>query len=217
MTRLELREKFRAENPELTERAISDSILNAWLLTANDEVACLTRCIVSEESEIIDSEVGVRGYDLEDLIDNFYAIDDFPGGGVYYDDVPLIKTTLGEMNRIRRSWKTDANGTPKRWWRRGKMLYLDRPPVDSDVEIAVDVIYRADAFDGDGQQPFNGLGHLQPFSDALSKYLQWRAKGKVGKPDEASIALNDYNMYITWMKKEVGGAKTQSINIQPKR
>lgn len=216
MTRAELRAKFRAENPEVTVRVISDTTLNEWMKTANKEVCCETRCIVTNESEIIESIVGRKYYDLESEISNFHDIDDMPGGGVYYDDKPLLKASPGEMNRLSRSWRTASNGTPKRYWRRGKYLRLDRGPDTANVDIAVDCILRPEDFDADSKEPFNGLQHLQDFSDSINKYLQWRTKDLIGKEGESDKAFKNYLTYIAWMKKRVKGSKYGAIYIQPK-
>ena len=215
MNRADLREKFRAENPELTTRVVTDATLNSWMLTSNKEVCCETRCIMTNASEIIDSVVDVQYYDLETQISNFLDIDDMPGGGVYYDDKPLKKVTAGEMNYIKGSWKDSASGTPERYWRRGKYLWFDVAPDTSAVEIAVDCILKPDDFDSDTKEPFNQLGYLQDYSDAISKYLQWRTKQKVGKQDEAAIAFRDYTGYVKWMKKRVKSAKLSAIFLRP--
>ena len=215
MTRQELREKFRAENPEITDRVIGDATLNSWMETANEEVCCETRCIVTNETEVFDSSTAGAFYDLESNITNFHDIDDMPGGGVYYDDEPLVKASPGEMNYKKRTWKSAASGTPKYYWRRGKYLWLHPAPDDDDIEIGVDCILRPDAFDSEDEEPFSGLGHLQAYSDAINKYLQWRCKSKVGKGEEAMTAEKDFASYVAWMKKRVKGSKYGSIYIKP--
>lgn len=215
MTREELRQRFRAENPEITDRVITDTVLNVWLQIANEEVGCETRCIMSNTPTVIDSIEDQQYYDLESNILRFFDIDDMPGGGVYYDDVPLTKKSAAEMNHIKRSWRTQDSGTPKYYWRRGKYLWFDKAPDDDDVEIAIDSILIPNSLTNDTQKPFNEIGNLQVYSEALSKYLQWRCKQKVGKQDEAVIAYNDYLKYVVWMKKRVKAAKLGSISIQP--
>lgn len=204
MNRLEIRNKFRAENPEITDRVITDATLNEWLLSGNREVACLTRCIVSDESYNLQATASVQKYDLS-VITNFYEIDDMPGGGVYYNDKPLVKASQGEMNSTVRYWKSRTAGEPKNWWRRGKYLWLDRPAAATGDDIEIDYILRPDAFDSDAKEPFNELDHLEPYHDALVKYLQHRSKQKVGKQEEASIAEKDYSKYLEWMRKTVTG------------
>jgi hypothetical protein len=210
MTRQELRERFRVENPEITERVLTDAVLNLWLKLGNKEVCTATRCILSNEAETFDTVADTQFYDLQSRITKFLDIDDMPGGGVYYDDVPLTKTTPGEMNSIRRNWRTDESGTPKRYWRRGRYLWLDVPP-DAVVELAIDCYLIPDDFDSDVESPYNDLTHLETYHDALSKYLQWRAKEKVGKADEALKAKTDYLDYVKWMKKMVQGYNQHAV------
>lgn len=214
MTRLELRTLFRGENPELTLNVISDATLNAWLLKANQEVAASTYCIVSNTSYTFNTVVDTQYYDLESKISKFYAIDDMPGGGVYYDDLPLKKVSPGEMNYIRKSWKTSESGTPRRYWRRGKYLWFDVKP-SAIKAVAVDAYLIPDDFNDDNALPFNGLTHLIPFHDSLSKYLQWRAKEKVGKDDEGAKAQAAYVSYVSWMKKLCKSANQSSVNFRP--
>ena len=215
MTRLEIRNKFRVENPEITSRVITDAQLNEFCEAGDLEICCISRCIMSNESEIISSVVNLQYYDLETQIDKFYDIDDMPGGGVYYNDLPLKKTSLSEMNYTKPRWKTASAGTPKKFWRRGKYLWLDVKPATADLEIAVDCVYIPDPFDADDKEPFNEIGSLQPYAEAIIKYLQWRCKQKIGKHDEAAIAEKDYSAYVNWMKKRVSAAKYSAVYIKP--
>lgn len=217
MTRAELRNQFRVENPEITDRVITDAELNSFMLSANKQICCETMCIVSNVTETFNSVVDTQYYDLESNITNFYSIDDNPGGGVYYNDLPLTKTTPAELNRNNRSWKSRSSGTPLKYWLRGKYLWFDRAPDASSIEIGVDCAYIPDDFDADGKEPFNELGHLQVFTDGIVKYLQWRCKQKIGKFDEAANAKNDLASYTAWMRKQVRGAKNMTSQIRPKQ
>ena len=215
MTRLELRNQFRVENPEMTERVITDGQLDSFMLSGNKEICCLTRCIQTNETQVIDSVEDTQYYDLEGNIDQFYDIDDMPGGGVYYDDVPLSKKSASEMNYINKRWKTQDSGTPRYYWRRGKYLWLDRAPDEDDVEIGVDAILIPDDFNDDGKEPFNEIGSLQVYADGILKYVQYRAKQKIGKHDEAAIAQKDYAAYIKWMGKLVRSSKFGAVHMRP--
>lgn len=214
MIRSEIRTKFREENPEVTEKVASDATLNSWMFTADKEISALTRCIVSNESEIIDSIVEAQFYDLS-TISKFYDIDDFPGGGVYYNDEPVTKGNPSELNRIRRNWKSDSSSdTISKWWRRGKYIWFDKKTKTADLEIAIDCVYISSDFNGDSDMPFNNLNHLIPFHDSISKYLQWRIKQKLNKQDEAKIAKADYLSYVKWMKSEVSGYSKSAIRMR---
>lgn len=214
-TRQELRDKFRQENPEITERVITDATLNSWMKTANREAACITRCIISDESKTFNTTVNVQKYDLETLVQKFYDIDDMPGGGVYYDGKPMTKSSAGEMNRRSKSWKAYSAGVPRYYWRRGKYLWFERKS-SAVVQISIDCILLPDDFDDDADMPFNGLTSLQPYDEAISKYLQKRAKQKVGKYDEARAASDDYTEYLAWMAKAVKSAKYGPVSLVPR-
>lgn len=212
--RSSIRAKFRAENPEITDRVVSDSTLNSWMATCNEEVCGETRCITSEDSFVINSVINIQRYDLESTISNFLDIDDNPGGGVYYDNVPLSKSSPGGENYRNKRWKTSDSGIPKRYWRRGKFLWLNCPASESGIEIAIDCILTPNVLDSDDEEPFNGIQHLQVFCDVINKYLQWRCKAKVGKSEEASTAYRDYLTYLAWMKKKVKGGKYGAIYLK---
>jgi len=216
MIRSEIRETLRNENPEVTDRVITDTVLNDWMLRADKEICAITRCIVSNTSQTFTASTTLQYYDLEAEITNFYDIDDLPGGGVYYNNVPLKKATPAEMNLTRRKWKTASAGTPKKWWRRGKYLWFDKV-ADTANEIAVDAILVSNDFDADAKSPYNSLSHLVPYHDGILKYLQWRVKQKIGKPDEAKIAKDDYMAYTKWMKSEVAGYNNAAILMRPRR
>lgn len=216
MTRLELRNKFRVDNPEITARVITDSQLNSLMLDANIEVSCETRCIVRNEPISINSVVDQQFYNLQSLVSNFFAIDDMPGDGVSYNGSSLDKSSPGEEKYISKTWRGRSNGTPKRYWLRGgQYLWFDKAPDTSDLVILVDCILTPDDFDSDEKTPFNELQHLQVFTPAIIKYCQWHTKAKIGKPDESAIAYNDYVKYLAWMKKTVKGGKYGAIYIKP--
>lgn len=214
-TRQEIREDFRAENPEIDIRVITDATLNVWMKKANKEICCETRCIVSNVSKTFTTTSGLQYYDLESLIDKFFDIDDMPGGGVYYNDEPVDKASPSEMNVKKHKWRSADSGTPSYWWLRGQYLWFDKAP-DAAQDVDVDCILLADDLTSDAQQPFNGLSHLQVYTDSISKYLQWRCKAKVGKNDEASIAKKEYLEYLQWMKKSVKRMKAAIIQMRPK-
>ena len=205
MNRAEIRQTFRDDNPDMPARVVSDTTLNAWCKLANKEICAETWCIVTNESESFTSEVGVWYYDLATKIDKFYEIDDFPGGGVYYDNDPMRKLTPGRMNTIDRTWKLRGNGRPTRYWRRGRFVWFDRPN-EAGKTIEVDAVLVPDPFDSDTKSPYNSLTHLEPFHEAVVRYLTWRAKaGKAGKDQEAAIARSLYQAYVVQMKKKVRG------------
>ena len=214
MTRQEIREKFRNENPEVTTRVITDAVLNDWALTANQEICAETRCIVSNVSSTFNTTITAQYYDLQTRITNFFDIDDYDGGGVYYNDLPLEKSSPAEMNANSRRWRSNATGTPKKWWMRGTYLWFDRIP-NAVQDVDVDCILIPNDFDADSEEPFNEIGYLQVYSDGISKYLQWRCKAKIGKPEEAQIAQKAYYDYTVWMKKAVRRGKAASIHLRP--
>ena len=213
-TRLEFRNNFRAENPEITQNVISDSLLNAWMLKGNQEICAATFCILSNESYTFNSSTTAQYYDLEANINKVYAIDDMPGGGVYFDNIPVKKVTPGEMNYIRKSWKTASPGIPRRYWRRGKYLWFEVKP-SAVKQIAIDAYLLPDDFDDDSKMPFNNLGHLIPFHDAMIKYLQWKCKEKIGKDDEGIKAELAYTKYVAMMKSRCKAGNQQSVFFRP--
>ena len=214
MTRAEIRTDFRTENPELTDRVITDALLNTWMKKANREICAETRCIVTNVSETFNTVANTQYYDLEAEIDNFFDIDDSTGGGVYYNDLPLEKSSPSEMNSFNRNWRSFTAGTPKKWWMKGKYLWFDRKP-NAAQDVDVDCILIPNDFDSDAEEPFNELGYLQVYSDGISKYLQWRCKAKIGKGDEAKIAKQEYLDYVIWMRKLVRSAKASAIFRRP--
>lgn len=214
MTRSEIRTDFRTENPEVTDRVITDALLNTWMIKANREICAETRCIVTNVSETFNTVANTQYYDLSLQVDNFFDIDDYDGGGVYYNDVALQKSSPAEMNSSNRRWRSLAAGTPKKWWMKGKYLWFDRMP-DAAQDVDVDCILIPDDFDSDSKEPFNELGHLQTYADSINKYLQWRCKEKIGKKEDAAIAKSSYVDYVLWMKKIIRKAKASPIYLKP--
>lgn len=220
MTRAEIRAYFRAECPDVTTNVASDTVLNNWLLSADKEASALMRCIVGDVviTSVASTSVYDTKYDLESEVNKFYDIDDMPGGGVSFDDDPLDKTTVSELDRDSSSWRTRTAGKPQEWYRRGKYLYFDRPVSSTyaDKEIRVYTVLISDDFNDDDIMPFNQLAHLEPFHSGLIHYLKWKGKDKIAKPQESQKARQDFLDYYNWAKKVIGGNKFGPIYLQPK-
>jgi hypothetical protein len=218
MTLSEIIQLFRVENPEITTQVVSDVLLKKWCIQGDKEVCALTRCIVGDSTivSVASSSVYDTKYDLEAEIDKFFDIDDFPGGGVSFDDEPLEKTTVAELDKEDSSWRTRSAGTPEKWYRRGKFLYFDYPVSTADLEIRVYTVLVSDDFVGDDTTPYNQLSHLELYHYGINKYLQWKAKAKVGKPNEAQAAQAEFLDYAKFMKSQIGGNKYSPIRVTSK-
>lgn len=212
MTRLEIITRFREECPEITERVISDSVLGSWCEIGDLEVACRARIIVGDVT--FAAIVGQSSYDITAEEPKFYDCDEFPGGGVSFDDDRLDHTTIGELDSDEPSWRTNSNGTPDSYYRRGKYINFNRPP-DATSDIQVYTVLKSDPFDDDAKTPFNQLTHLEPFHYAIVLYLIMRAKAKVGKPEERTAAMAEYGSYVSWIQKSLGGNKYGPISLHP--
>lgn len=218
MTRTEIIELFRAENPKITDRVVTDTVLNNWCKVGDKDICAETRCIVG--STVFNSLVSTSSYstlyDLTAEISKFYDIDDNPGGGVSFDDEPLEKTTISELDQQHKSWRTYSAGTPEKYYRWGEWLGFDRPIKTADKEIRVYSVLISDPFDADDKTPYNQLTYLEPFHYGIVKYLQWRAEGKVSKKEDAELARVEYFAYTARMKKMIGGGKFGNIYFQPR-
>lgn len=219
MTRLEIIDRFRQENPEITDRVITDAALNSWCLVGNQEICARARLIVSDDT--FDAVEDEDSYDLTNELTDFYDIDELPGGGVAYIDTDsnekrIVKKSIAELDDLSSSWRTADSGTPKYYYRRGQYLHLYPAPDDTIESIHVYFVQVAEDFDDDTKTPYNELTHLEPFHYGIVKYLALRAKAKVGKPQDSEIARTEYEEYIKWIKKEIGGGKHGPIFLRPK-
>jgi len=213
MNRQTLLDRFRSENPEITDRVISDTILNGWMLDGDKDICQITKCIRSNTPATFDAVEDTQYYDLTAEIAKFQEIDEYPGGGVWFDDEPLKKATEFEMNYILTNWKKDpTSSTPKRYFRRNQYLWFDVPP-DSTDEIAVSTVYISDDFDSNEKTPFNGLSYLEPYHPGILKYIQWKAKQKVGKDAEAKKAEMEYYTFAKRMTKNISGGMNDKAHI----
>jgi len=211
MTRTEIIAKFRAENPEITIRVLPDVTLHSWLIEGNKEVAVKTRCVTADTT--FHSIDGTRNYDLTDEIENFYDIDEYPGGGVAYDNDRLDPTTISELDKDEPSWREYAEGTPLKYYLRNGVLWFERTPSTSSKDIEVYSVCMPEDFNNDALTPFNEILILAPFHYVLVLYLQKRAKMTVGKPGEEIKAQQEYDGYVKWMKTELSGMKMKSMNF----
>lgn len=217
MNRAEIVTMFRTENPEISSRVISNALLHEWILIGDKEICAETRCVVSDFTfdSLVTSSVYLTRYDLTTQESKFYDIDDYPGGGVSFDDEPLEKTSVAALDEEDENWRTRSAGTPDKYYTRGKWLYFDRPVETAGEEIRVYAVLVSDDFDNDNKAPYNELTYLEPFHYAVVLFLQKKAKMKVGKRVDELKAIREYNAYITWMKKMIVSKKAVSIQFRP--
>ena len=215
MTRAEIIEKFRAENPEITENVANDSVLYKWCLIADKEICAATRCITTIEPTTISTTEDDERVNLSAHIDKFYDIDEYPGGGVCYNDDRLEQVTKAQLDEENPSWRDSSSGTPKKYFRRGNYIYFDKPIDSNAYDITVDAVLISDDFNSNNKTPYNQLEYLEPFHDGINKYLQWRGKAKLGKDQDAIRAKNEYLEYTSWMKKLLSGGKQNVIFFTP--
>lgn len=218
MTRLEIEQRFRDENPEVTANVVTAATLHSWCLQGDKEICAKARLIVDTGS--ITAVEDQENYDVTTLLNKFYDVDELPGGGFSRVDTSgnekrLDKRSKSELDKLRPNWRTASSGTPKDYFRRGKYIYVSPAPDDSISSFNIDFVAISDDFDNDSKTPYNELTYLEPFHPALVFYLTWRAKAKIGKPEEALAAMNLYNAYVLWMKKEIGGGKYGPIEFKP--
>jgi len=218
MNRSEIKTRFREENPEITDRVITDAVLDSWLLEGNLNFAIRARII--QKKDTFTPAIGEGGYgnewDLTDKISDFFDIDEYPGGGVAHNDLPLKKTTVAKMDAEDETWRTQSNGTPDEYYRWGQWLGVDYPVSNTD-DITVYYIALPEDFDDDGKTPFNQLANLTPYHYALVLYLTMRAKSKVGKPQEKMAAAAEYAGYIQWVKTMLAGGRQDAIQFKRSR
>ncbi len=212
MTRIEIKNRFRQENPDMTANVISNTILDSWCEAGDKEICARLRLIKSSTS--FSSVVGTDTYNLMTRITNFYDIDEYPGGGVIYDDRRLTMKTIAQFDEERTNWRTASNGTPYDYARYNQNIILGRKPV-SVKTIQVYAILLSDDFDDDNILPFNEYTYLEPFHYSLVLYLTMRAKGKVGKDEDAKKAREEYEEYLKWMKQEVNRGTHGEISFRP--
>ncbi len=212
MTRAEIRNSFRDLCPDVTDAVLSDTACNSILLVGDKEVCGKTRCIVGDYTWTCVAED--QYWDLTAKIPKFYAIDDFPGGGVYYDDDPLDLTTIAQLNNEYPSWKSRASGSPDKYFMRGKTLWVDRKIKTADT-VQVYYVSVSDDFNSDDIEPFNQLTYLEPYHNALVLYLIYRAKSLKGKQAEALAAKAEYDSFLQWMRTEINASKKGVRYLRP--
>lgn len=214
MTRAEIIAMFRTENPEITDRVISDALLHEWCKVGDKEICAITRCIVSYGDTISTSEDD-EYIILTDHISKFYDIDEYPGGGVAYNGKRIYLTTKAKLDNNCLSWRSRSSGTPKEYFRRGDRIYFDRPIDSNAYDLTVDSILISDDFDDDAKLPYNGLTYLEPFHYGINKYLQWKAKEKIDKESNALKAKNEFYAYAKLMRETISGGIYGPIEFRP--
>lgn len=211
MIRSDIIEQFREECSEITSRVIADSVLNSWLKLGDHQFCAETRCIVDQDGTSWDTAVNDEYYDLTAKITNFYDIDEYPGSGVLYNGKRIGKTTMAQLDTESPSWRSRSVGTPRKWYRRGKYLYVDRPidTAGTDYMKVYSVLLSTD-WDAD-VAPYNQLTYLEPFHEAMVLFLIKKAKAKIGKEEEALKAQAEYTAFVGWSKRQLGGNKFSPI------
>jgi len=213
MNRKEIIARFREENPEITKSVASDSVLESWAEVGDKEICARVRLVKGQKT--FSSAVGIDAYNLSVKIPKFYDIDEYPGGGVAYDNDRLRLETVASLDERRENWRDASNGTPFDYYRRGPDVVLGRKP-DAIKDIEIYTVLVSDDFDDDSKLPFNQLSYLEPFHYSLVLYLKMRVfMGKVKKKDPAAMAKLEYEDYVKWMKNEVDRGIYTAIQIRP--
>ena len=103
----EIIEMFRCEAPEITEDVVTDALLKKWAKIGDKEICAIARCIVKDFTfnSVASTSVYDTKYDLTSKEPKFYDIDDFPGGGVSYNDKPLDKTSVSKLDKEEDGWR----------------------------------------------------------------------------------------------------------------
>jgi len=214
MIRSEIIAMFRTENPEITSRVVTDAVLRDWLLVGDKDFCAKTRCIVDKDGTTITTTEDDTNYDLTIEVTSFYDIDEYPGGGVTYNDKRLKVTTIAKLDQDSRTWRSRASGTPREYYRRGKYFYLDRAVGSDADDIKVYAVLISTDWNTD-VAPYNQLTHLEPFHYGMQLWIKWKMKNKIGKGQEAVAAWSEYLEYTKWVKKELGGGKYGPITFRP--
>ena len=218
MNRIEIIDRFRQENPEFTANVISDTVLKSWLFTGDKETCAKARLTVDSDS--FSATTNESRYDPNALLPKFFDVDEYPGGGISYVTTAgvekrLIKTTKAELDSIRQSWRTQSSEKPKYYFRRGKYIHFFPAPDSTIDSFNIDFVKISEDFDNDSETPFDQQSNLVPFHYSLVLYLKMRAKAKAGKPEDAKSAMDEYNTYLAWIIKEIGGGKYGTIQFKP--
>ena len=215
MTRSEIIQMARDEVPEIDTRAVSDTLAQNWCQEGDKDFCARTRCIVDHEGTTITTAENEYYWDLESEIMGFYDIDESPGGGVLYNNVPLEKTTIAELDaETDGAWRDYSSGTPEKWFRHGKYLHVERAIDSNTYDLLIYSVLNSDDWDSD-VAPYNQLTHLTPYHYGMVKYLVWKMKSKISKREAASDALQEYVAYTEWVKLQLGGNKYGPINLVP--
>jgi len=214
MTRSEVIDQFRRDNPEIDSRVLSDAVIYDYLLLGDKDFCAKTRCIVDSGTTITTTE-NAQSFLLTTYISKFYDINDYPASGVLYNNKALEKTTMSALDEEDESWGDWSSGTPKKWYRHLNTLYLDRK-IDANIDdIIVYSVLISDDWSSD-VRPFNQLTTLEPYHYAMVLWLQAKAKAKVGKQEDSIKAMLEYDNYLKWVKSQLGGNKFAPIYFRPK-
>lgn len=217
MNRREIISLFRSENPEITTRVASNTLCHSWLKVGNRDICARTRCIVNIEPETITTLEDEENWDLAAEISKFYCVDEYPGGGIAYNDKRLEETSIARLDEEQPGWRTADAGTPTKYFGRGTYIYTNRPVDSNAYDLKVYAVLIPDDFDADTKTPYNELTHLEPFHPLLTRYLKMRAKEKIAKREDALLARTEYLTGIEDMKKMLGGGKYDKIYLRRKQ
>jgi hypothetical protein len=211
MTRQEIRERFRQENPDITLRTIDDATLNLWIDEGQMDMASTCKFIVDDLT--FTTSASVLSYDLSTLSDRFFTIDD-KTSGIFYDDELLLQASAAQLANKDRKFKQNTTGTPKYWYRRKNIIYLDKYPQASKTLVIPCVLFTND-ITSDSDIPFDSLAYLSPIHYGLVAYLSWNAKVKLGKKDEASLSFQKYQLYLEKGKQLIDANRLGTVYLSP--
>ena len=212
-------QRFRDEYPELDANVISDATLMSWLLIGDQEV-CMKCRLITVENVNITAVPGQNKYSLTSLNPLFFDINEsYSGGLVYYNTSGSYKRvypkTKAWFDNNYSQWRTASTGTPRWYYRQNDYIVTYPTPNDTVSNFNVDLVLLSNPFNNLNIAPYNQLPYLAPFHYALVMYLQWRAKIKIGKAEEADTALKAYSGYIQWMINTIQGGRQGEMEFRP--
>lgn len=208
----EIIETFRSENPRFkTKQSLPEATIMKWCKLGDKDVCARTRCLPGDFN--FECSVDVSKYDLTRYESKFFDIDEYPGGGISYNDKRIYIKTIAELDFKSRSWRTANSGTPTKYYRRGKYIHLVPTPSKAET-IEIYCILISDDFDSGEKTPYNGLTYLEPYHYAIVKFIKWKSEQKSGGTRaDALIAKAEYEDYVAYVKKMLGGTKYGPIKF----
>jgi hypothetical protein len=193
---------------EATASFWADAEITIYINEAQEIISTETKCLSKYYSHTLISADIVNDREVR-MGSDFVAIDE---GGILYNDIPLIQTSLKELDEHVGSWR-DTTGTPTRFYFRSDMIGFYPKPSAGDV-VKYYGIERATELSG-STVPLSSDYRTVSFRRYMRDYAVAMCFYKKNEYDKATMWMNRFEKGLYNINAILNSHKNQGAHMIP--